>query len=84
MNTYAYFEDKEKRQDRSRSDYGLDFGFLYRKHVITDGFRAGIRVVPGRQHNGQHLVWKHMHSWWQVSRTSVQLGETNGNDTHGP
>ena len=30
--------------------------FFHRKHVITDGFRAGIQVVPGRQHNGQHLV----------------------------
>ena len=28
---------------------------------ITDGFRAGIQVVPDRQHNGQHLVWNHMH-----------------------
>jgi len=30
-------------------------------NVITDGFRAGIQVVPGRQHNGQHMVWNHMH-----------------------
>jgi len=45
---------------------------------------AGIQVVPGRQHDGQHLVWNHMHYKicvvWQVSRTSVQLGESNGND----
>jgi len=33
-------------------DYGLDFGVLHRKHVISDGFRAGIQVVPSRQHNG--------------------------------
>ena len=46
---------------RSRSDYGLDFGVLHRKHIITDRFRAGIQKVPGRQHNGQHLVWNHMH-----------------------
>ena len=42
------------------------------------------RKVPGRQHNGQHLVWNHMHYKScvvvQVSRTSVQLGEPNGND----
>jgi len=41
-------------------------------------------VVPGRQHNGQHLVWNHMHykSCFvvEVKRTSVQLGEPNGND----
>jgi len=44
-------------------------------------------VVPGRQHNGQHLLRNHMYysitkavSWWQVSRTSVQLGEPNWND----
>ena len=44
-------------------------------------------MVPGRQHNGQHLLRNHMYysitkavSWWQVSRTSVQLGEPNGND----
>jgi len=55
------FERKKKRRNRSRSDYGLDFGFLHRKHVIIDGFRARIQVVPGRQHNGQHLVWNRMH-----------------------
>jgi len=54
-------QEKKKRRNRSRSDYRLDFGFLHRKHIITDGFRAGIQVVPGRQHNGQHLVWKYMH-----------------------
>ena len=53
--------EKKKRRNRSRSGYGLDFGFLHRKHVITDGCRAGIQVVPSRQHNGQHLVWNHMH-----------------------
>jgi len=37
-------------------DYGLDFGFLHRKHVITDGIKAGIQVVHGRQRNGQHLI----------------------------
>jgi len=42
-------------------DYGFDFGFLHRKHIITDGFRTGIQVVTGRQHNGQHLVWNHIH-----------------------
>ena len=57
VTSYAYFEEKEKR----RSDYGLDFVFLHREHVITDWFRAGIQVVPGRQPNGQHLVWNHMH-----------------------
>jgi len=55
-------EEKEKRQNRSRSGYyRLDFDFLHRKHVIADGFRAGIQVVLGRQHNGQHLVRNHMH-----------------------
>jgi len=57
----CFFEEQDKRRNRSRLDYGLDFGFLRRKHVITDGFRAEIQVVPGRQHNGQHLVWNHMH-----------------------
>jgi len=42
-------------------DFLHDFGFLHRKHVITDGLRAGIQVVPGRQQNVQHLVWNHMH-----------------------
>jgi len=27
--------------------------------IITDRFRAG--MVPGRQHNGQHLGWKYMY-----------------------
>ena len=42
--------------------------------------------MPDRQHNGQHLVWNCMHykscvmPRWQLSRTSVQLGEPNGND----
>ena len=52
---------REKRRNRSGSDHGLDFGFLRRKHIITDGYRAGIQVVPGRQHNGQRLVWNHLH-----------------------
>ena len=61
----------------------LNFGFLHRKQVIADGLRVGIQVVPGRQHNGQHLVWNLCITkavWWQVSRTSVQTGEPNGND----
>jgi len=61
VTSYAYFEEKENHRNRSRSDCGLDFGFLHRKHVITDGSRAGMQVVPSRQHNGQHLVWNHMH-----------------------
>ena len=63
VTSYAYFEDNEKHRNRSRSDYWLDFRFLRRKHVITEGFRTGIQVVPGRQHNGQHLVrnLSHMH-----------------------
>jgi len=58
---YYGFEEKKKRQIRSRLDNGLNFGFLRMKHVITFRFRAGIQVVPGRQQNGQHLVWIHMH-----------------------
>ena len=34
---------------------GLILIFLNRKHVITDRFRAGIQVMHGWQHNGQHL-----------------------------
>ena len=50
---------------RKNVEIGLDqiTGLIlaYSKHVITDRFRAGKLVVPGRQHNGQHLVWNHMH-----------------------
>ena len=54
---------KGKIQNWSRSDHGLDFGFLYRKFIIADGIRAGIPVVTGRQHNGQLqlLVLNYMH-----------------------
>ena len=38
---------------------GLILALFIRKHVITDGF--GAEVMPGRQHNGQRLVWNHMH-----------------------
>ena len=39
---------KKKKNVEICLDYGLDFSFLHRKHIITDGFRAGIQVVPGR------------------------------------
>jgi len=33
--------------------------FIGNTSPLTD--RAGIHVVPGREHHGQHLVWNHMH-----------------------
>ena len=69
---------------RSGSDHGLDFGFLHRKQIITDGYRAGIQVVPGRQHNGQNLVWNHMHYKSCVAVAGKlhvrSTREPNGND----
>jgi len=77
VTSYAYFEEKEKRRNRSRSDYKLDFGCLHKKHVITDGFMAEIQVMPGRQHNGQHLVWNHMH----IKSCVVVAGKPHGRST---
>jgi len=72
---------RNKHPNRFRSDYGLDFGFLHKEHIITDGFRAGIQIVPGRQHNWQHLVWNHMHyKSCVVVAGKPHVCSTNGND----
>ena len=79
VTSYPYFEEKEKRWNRSKLDYGLDFGFLQRKQVITDRFWAGIHMVPGRQHNGQHLVRNYMH----YKSCVVVAGKSNVRSTRG-
>jgi len=58
---------------------GLTLAFFIGNTLSSDGFRAGIQVVPGRQHYWQHSVWNHL----QYKNCVVVAGKLHVRSTRG-